>query len=303
MEVEEQEVGTKLDLQALRQSEIDANQTCAVILKVNYKNFGIQKKTYDLKILGKTMTDYVANAVFDANIKFAECEFGDDFLPLAKATTDPQSKYTIVLFSDTPLFQHKTFLQIMEYFDVKKLLALKLTRGYVFQTSYLLSLDSLPQMQTQYFEEEDFVTCSSLKQFAIVTEMQKNRILDYFMKNGVVIVDPASTFVDAQVDIAPNVVIEPFNTICGDTIIEGGVHLKSGNKIFDGIVCQNSCLQDTVIKDSFVGKNCNIRECKIFGKSKIGDDVTTPEYCSFDGVCVSKENKLESFVAYKAKEE
>lgn len=298
------EIETKLDLQTLRENENKTSQICAVVLKVNCKNFGLSQKTYNLKILGKTMTEYVANAVFDAEVKFAECEYGDEILSVAKAVTNPNSKYTIVLFSDTPLFQHKTFLQIMEYVEVKKLLALKLTRGYVFQTNYLLSLESMPQMQIQYFDEEDFVTCSSLKQFALVTEMQKNRILDYFMKNGVIIVDPASTFVDAQVDIAPNVVIEPFNTICGNTIIEGGVVLKSGNHIENSIICQNTCAEKSIIKESFVGKNCVIAEnCKILGKSKIDDDVKTPAFCIFDGVCVSKDDKLESFVTYKAKEE
>lgn len=289
----------QLTLETKNQREI-----CSVVFKVENDKLGIDDNPYDLDLFGKKMVDYVSNAVFDTDVRFAYCEFGEDVLEKIKATTNKNSKYTVVLFSDTPLFRHKTFLQIMEYFEMKKLLALKLTRGYVFQTSYLLALENLDNLQMQYFEEEDFITCSSLKQVSFATDVLKNRILDFFMQNGVVIKDPASTFIDAEVDVAKNVIIEPFNIIQGNTIIEHNVHLKSGNKLEDAIICENSVLEGAVIKNSFVGKNCNIENGAVIeNKAKICDGVRIPAYSTFDGVVVESADKLSSFVNYSPKEE
>lgn len=47
----------------------------------------------------------------------------------------------------------------------------------MFQTQYLLSFENLNNLQMQYFEEEDFVTCSNIKRFVMATEILKNRIL------------------------------------------------------------------------------------------------------------------------------
>lgn len=302
MEIYESEIETEFEQLPLEQEQ--AKEICAVIFKVNNDKFGIDSEPYNLELFGKKMVDYVSNAVFDADVRYAYCNFGDDVLEEIKKTTNQNSKYTVVLFSDTPLFRHRTFLQIMEYFETKKLLALKLTRGYIFQTQYLMSLENLNGLQMQYFEEEDFVTCSSLKQFAFASDILKNRILDFFMKNGVVIKDPATTFIDAEVDILPNVVIEPFNTICGKTIIEKNVHLKPGNKLEDAIVCENSILDGADIKDSMVGKNCYISKgAVIFDKSRICDGVKIPAYSVFENVIVESSDELSSFAHYSAKED
>ena len=302
MEIFESELDTQTETLELEREQ--ENQVCAVILKVENQKFGINQKPYNLNMFGKKMIDYVSNAVFDADIRYANCNFGEDVLDLIKSTTNPNSKYTIVLFSDTPLFRHKTYLQIMEYFELKKLLALKLTRGYVFQTSYLLSLENLNGLQMQYFEEEDFVTCSSLKQYAMANDILHNRILDFFMKNGVVIKDPASTFIDAEVDIEPNVVIEPFNTICGKSIIKSGTYLLNGNKIVDAVVCENCVLDGIELQNSIIEKKCHISKGNVIkNNTKVCQDAKIPPYCLFDGVIVESDDNLKSFVQYIAKED
>lgn len=301
MEIFESEIETQFEHMPLNQED---GKVCAVILKVENKKFGIDTKPYNLNMFGKKMVDYVENAVFDTDIKFANCKFNDDILKTVQQTTNPNSKYTVVLFSDTPLFRHKTFLQIKEYFEVKRLLALKLTRGFIFQTKYLLSLENFENIQTQYFEEEDFVTCSNLKQFAMATEILKNRILDYFMKNGVVIVDPASTFVDAEVDIEPNVVIEPNNVICGKTIIKQGTHLLPGNKLTDAIICENCVLDGAQITNSIIEDGCKIANGAIVeNKTKVCEGTVIPPYCCFDGVVVQKTDNLKCFAHYVARED
>ena len=107
-------------MEEFKQIENPSDGVCAVVLKVDNPKFSTQTKSYNLKLFGKTMTEWVANSVYDAKIRFAEINFNDDFLPIVKQVCDKNSKYTFVLFSDTPLFSRKSYLQILEYFKVKK---------------------------------------------------------------------------------------------------------------------------------------------------------------------------------------
>ena len=54
---------------------------------------------------------------------------------------------------------------------------------------------------------------------AIATTVMRKRILDQLMLGGVTIVDPASTFIEAQVTIGQDTVVEPFTVIKGNTQI------------------------------------------------------------------------------------
>ena len=116
-----EETSTKAMINGFRMAEKMQNEICVVLFKVKNEKFGTKTPAYELKLFGKTLTEWVANAVYDADIKFVECNFKDNFLPFAKDATNINSKYTVVLFSDTPLFERRTFLQIMEYFKMKKL--------------------------------------------------------------------------------------------------------------------------------------------------------------------------------------
>lgn len=63
------------------------------------------------------------------------------------------------------------------------------------------------------------------------------------MENGVTIVDPSSTFIDSDVLIGQDTVIEPFNVLRGSTIIGEAVHIKSFNRIENEVIPKNTTLQ------------------------------------------------------------
>jgi bifunctional UDP-N-acetylglucosamine pyrophosphorylase/glucosamine-1-phosphate N-acetyltransferase len=62
---------------------------------------------------------------------------------------------------------------------------------------------------------------------ADVTAIAQRRILERHMRNGVTIVDPASTFIDATVTIGQDTTIEPGTTIKGATTIGSGTTIRS----------------------------------------------------------------------------
>src|ERR1700737_300813 len=57
------------------------------------------------------------------------------------------------------------------------------------------------------------------RQLAQAERVMRQRILDQLMLNGVTITDPATTFVDADVQIGQDTVIHPFKTITGQSVI------------------------------------------------------------------------------------
>ncbi len=63
-------------------------------------------------------------------------------------------------------------------------------------------------------------------QLAEAARLMRGRILDRLMEQGVSIVDPASTYIDAGVEVGADTLIEPGCTIQGASRVGSGVHLK-----------------------------------------------------------------------------
>ena len=73
---------------------------------------------------------------------------------------------------------------------------------------------------------EEALGVNSRAELAIAAAAMRARILNRLMEGGVTVVDPASTFVDADVEIGADTVIEPGCVIHGPTRIGEGVHIK-----------------------------------------------------------------------------
>jgi bifunctional UDP-N-acetylglucosamine pyrophosphorylase/glucosamine-1-phosphate N-acetyltransferase len=65
---------------------------------------------------------------------------------------------------------------------------------------------------------------------AKASDALRRRLLDGLMKGGVTIVDPASTFIDATVEIGQDTVIEPFTVLKGKTHI--GIDCRIGPHVY-----------------------------------------------------------------------
>ena len=79
-------------------------------------------------------------------------------------------------------------------------------------------------------------------QLAQAESIMRRRILERLMLSGVTIIDPASTFIDASVQIGQDTIIRPYTTISGQTTIGS-----------DSVIGPHS-----VITDSSIGNACTI---------------------------------------------
>jgi len=118
---------------------------------------------------------------------------------------------------------------------------------------------------------------NSRAQLSTASKIMQQRIQQKLMENGVTIVDPDNTWIDARAQIKQDTVIEPFTYIHGDVKIGHGcrvgpfAYLRSGTVLRDDVVLgvftevKNSTLADGVrarhhsyIGDAAVGQNVNI---------------------------------------------
>ena len=145
-----------------------------IILKTTYDKMG---STAGIELLGKTMLDWVSLSLLGNPITAIDNDDSVSLPILIREHLDEESEYTVVLYSDTPLITRKTVNDALELAKVNDANVIRMTRGYVFKTVFVKSVDKIYSDNTYYFEEEDFVTAYSFKQVGFVTDILKNRIL------------------------------------------------------------------------------------------------------------------------------
>ena len=100
------------------------------------------------------------------------------------------------------------------------------------------------------------------------------------MRKGVTIVDPNSTFIDKEVEIASDTVVMPFTIIEGKTVIGTNSEIGPYSRINDtligaGVIIENSRIREAIIGDScIIGPFAYIRPATVLGAGvKVGDFV------------------------------
>ena len=263
------------------------------MLLTNSENFSIDEKSYNLDILGQPMFTWVCRACPTIPVTI-EVENNTNPLEVIRPYLK-DSEYTIVLYSDTPLITRHTIDEILEYVKNKGLNVCKLTRGIVYKTDYIKRVSEVFAPQTYYFDEEDFITAVNFKQLSLVSDILKNRIIEYHMKNGVQFVTPDSVYIEANVAIGKNSVIMGNTKLLGKTQIGENCRVVDStiisSKVYDRVNLENVSLEKSVIeqdcsishgtiisggslvnKNTIIGKNNTIVKTSIGENVKLGDN-------------------------------
>jgi bifunctional UDP-N-acetylglucosamine pyrophosphorylase/glucosamine-1-phosphate N-acetyltransferase len=133
-----------------------------------------------------------------------------------------------------------------------------------------LRVEALPMQ-----DPEEASGVNTRVELAAAAAVIRRRKLERLMLDGVSVVDPASTYVDVDVEIGCDSVIEPGCTIQGATRIGSRVHLKPG------CVIESSEIGD----DSVIGPNAHLRPGNVLGRGvRIGNFVEIKNSVLGDGV-------------------
>lgn len=99
---------------------------------------------------------------------------------------------------------------------------------------------------------------NSRGQLAEAEGIFRARLLEYWMDEGVTVVDPATTFIDAEVQIAQDVTILPFTRLMGKTKIEEDAVIGPQTHLENCTVGSGSEVIYTVAKEAVIGERCHI---------------------------------------------
>ena len=168
-------------------------------------------------------------------------------------------------------------------------------------------------------------------QLAQAEQIMRQRILERLMLGGVTISDPASTFIDAGVEIGQDTVIRPFTTISGRSVIGAECVIGPHSVISDSIIAEQcvvvgSWLEEAQlepdvqvgpmshlragahlasgvrlgnyaeVKKSYIGAHTQMHHFSYMGDATVGANVNIAAgtiTCNYDGTPIKKKTFIE----------
>jgi bifunctional UDP-N-acetylglucosamine pyrophosphorylase / glucosamine-1-phosphate N-acetyltransferase len=95
-------------------------------------------------------------------------------------------------------------------------------------------------------------------QLAQARRQLNDRILCDWMRSGVTIVDPQSTWVDVQVTMEPDAIVEPNTRLRGATRIAAGAHIGPGATLTDTSVGEDAVVAEAVCGSAEIGPEAKV---------------------------------------------
>jgi bifunctional UDP-N-acetylglucosamine pyrophosphorylase/glucosamine-1-phosphate N-acetyltransferase len=125
-------------------------------------------------------------------------------------------------------------------------------------------------------DASECLVINTREELADAVAVLRRRIASHWMEQGVTLVDPACTYIDVDVRIGRDTLIEPGCQISGDTVIGEGCHIKAYTTI------ESSRLADDVT----VGPNSHLRP-----NSQLGRGVRIGNFVEIKNSVIGEETK------------
>jgi bifunctional UDP-N-acetylglucosamine pyrophosphorylase / glucosamine-1-phosphate N-acetyltransferase len=133
-------------------------------------------------------------------------------------------------------------------------------------------------------DADEILGINTRQEIAYTDRAMRRRKCDALMSEGVTIMDPASTFIDMDVQIGTDTVIFPSVQIFGTSVIGEDVTIRSFSRI----------------SNTHIGARTTVQEGCIVDDSRIGEDVTMGPYSRLrPGVLLADKVKVGNFVEIK----
>ena len=217
----------------------------------------------NVELCGKRLLDWVLNAGSGCETRIIEdCE---DIIGRVRNITTNKN-IIAVFYSDTPLLDKGTFNKFCEYFSSHNMNFLRLSRGFIVKTEFLKNNFTLAQGASE-LDDKNLLVADSAKVLNLMSNSLYNRILNYHIKNGVIIYGQNTVFIDGDVEIEGGVIIYPNNVIKGQSIIGENAVIESGNVIKNSIISNGAVVRSSYIENSKISAGASIEPfSKIVGQ-------------------------------------
>ncbi len=142
---------------------------------------------------------------------------------------------------------------------------------------------------------EEAMGVNSRNELSVASKIMQRRIQQQLMEDGVTIVDPDNTWIDARAKIGQDTVIEPFTYIHGEVIIGQGCRIGPFAYLRSGTVLENDVVLGvfTEVKNSTLADGVRARHHSYIGDAAVGRNVNIGAgsiTANFDGMKISRTN-------------
>ncbi len=107
-------------------------------------------------------------------------------------------------------------------------------------------------------DEAEILGVNDRSQLAAAEAVLRRRINDAWMRAGVSMTDPARTYVDASVELAPDVRLLPGTMLEGRTVVGAGSVIGPDTRLVDTIVGGGAVVAQTVARESEIGDRATV---------------------------------------------
>lgn len=216
-----------------------------------------KENVLDTKICGRSIIDWVKNAVNKWHHKFVSTGPDDDVLTVFRDNIT-SAKWTVVIYADMPLLERRSIETALEYAVLKGVNALQLPRGYIFNTEFVKTNDEFLLTDFVPVNPADYTVALGNAQIAKIRGEINLRINFEYIQKGVQIISVKDTYIDCPVEIGAGTVIEPNTYIYGETRIGQNVKIMSGSRIENATIGDGTVINASEIFDSTIGKGAQI---------------------------------------------
>lgn len=141
------------------------------------------------------------------------------------------------------IFKNEALLSILDKFDNNNL------KGEYYLTDAVKHLNNSGHKVDSFrlSDVNEMLGINSKKELAVASNILRNRKLDKLMEDGVIIIDPSSTYIEDDVIIGIDTVIYPNTIITGKTVIGSNCVIYS-SRIEQSIIKDNAKIDNSVIE-------------------------------------------------------
>ncbi|MBS7401521.1 MAG: hypothetical protein KIG16_03335 [Eubacteriales bacterium] len=223
-------------------------------------------------ICGRTMQQWVTAAAAPFKTKSVIVSPTDDIITIFKNHLTGAT-FTVITYDDMPLLTTQDITDAVDYCFHKNVPAVKLPRGWVFNTELVAQSETFPVTEFHGARQENYLVAFNHAQIAKIRAIMQERINEQHLKNGVNIIDPNHTYIDAEVVLEKNVTVEPNAHLIGKTTVHSGTHILDGCHITDAVIGQDCEVGPYahIRPNSSIGNKCRIGNYVEIKRSRIGD--------------------------------
>ncbi|SMG58958.1 bifunctional UDP-N-acetylglucosamine diphosphorylase/glucosamine-1-phosphate N-acetyltransferase GlmU [Paenibacillus aquistagni] len=186
-------------------------------------------------------------------------------------------------------------------FDNAKLFAAleKITNDNAQNEYYLTDVISILQAQGDKIQayctqdQAEYIGVNDRMALSEAERMMRERINKQHMVNGVTIIDPANTYIEAGVTIGADTVLEPGTILRGETTIGEDCHIGPHTELIDCTVDQGAAVAHSVMQEAVVGANSSVGPFAYLRPgANIGQDVKIGDFVEIKNATIGDQSKV-----------